>query len=252
MNTLVFDLQTIPDIDGARRLYDLHGLSDDDVAKALYHKCRQLTGQEILPLHLNKITAISTILVNSGHFKVWSLGDEDSSEEALLQRFYSGLQRYLPEVVSWNGRQYALPVIHFRSLLYPLDAKSYWNQDSQHLSYQSRFDGRHIDLKDRLSGYQQETGVTLSELATLCGFPGKMAVLSENSWDTWSAGHIDEIRSAGQCNALNICLLYLNWQLNCGQLNINEYQSQCQLIREQLKLSTSPQLIEFEKNWLDL
>ena len=28
MNILVFDIETIPDIDGCRRIYDLHGLSE--------------------------------------------------------------------------------------------------------------------------------------------------------------------------------------------------------------------------------
>ena len=38
MNVLVFDIETIPDLDGGRRIYDLDGLSDKDTASALDRK----------------------------------------------------------------------------------------------------------------------------------------------------------------------------------------------------------------------
>ena len=34
MTLLVFDIETIPDVETGRRLYDLQGLSDEDTAKA--------------------------------------------------------------------------------------------------------------------------------------------------------------------------------------------------------------------------
>ena len=54
MNVLVFDIETIPDIDGARRLYDLHGLSDEDVARAVFHMRRQQAGTDFLR-HLGEL-----------------------------------------------------------------------------------------------------------------------------------------------------------------------------------------------------
>ncbi len=35
MNTLVFDIETIPDIEGGRKLYDLGDLDADGIAKAM-------------------------------------------------------------------------------------------------------------------------------------------------------------------------------------------------------------------------
>ena len=40
MNVLVFDIETVPDIEAGRRLYELDGLSDADVAKVMYAKRR--------------------------------------------------------------------------------------------------------------------------------------------------------------------------------------------------------------------
>ena len=159
MNIFVFDIETIPDIDGCRRLYDLHGLSDDDVAKAVIHKRRQQANTEFLRHHLHRVVAISAVLRTRDQFKVWSLGDLESSEQDLLERFYSGIERYTPRLVSWNGGGFDLPVIHYRSLLYPIDAGHYWENGQNDTSfrynnYLSRFHDRHTDLMDVLAAYQ--------------------------------------------------------------------------------------------------
>ena len=49
MNTLVFDIETVPDVALGRRLYGLDGLADEQVAKAMFALRRQETGGEFLP-----------------------------------------------------------------------------------------------------------------------------------------------------------------------------------------------------------
>jgi predicted PolB exonuclease-like 3'-5' exonuclease len=41
MNTLVFDIETVPDTDLGRRLYGLHDLSNEQVAQIMFTKRRQ-------------------------------------------------------------------------------------------------------------------------------------------------------------------------------------------------------------------
>lgn len=257
MNVLVFDIKTIPDIDGSRRLYDLHGLSDEDVAKAVLHKRRQQANTELLSHHLHKIIAISAVLTSAGQFRLWSLGDEDSTEEDLLQRFYGGIQRYTPQLVSWNGRGFALPVIHYRSLLYPLNAQRYWDT-GQHDSpfrtnnYLSRYHQRHTDLMDVLAAYQPQAVVGLDEIATLCGFPGNMAMQGSEVWGNWLKGDIKSIRDYCETDVLNTYLVYLNWERNRGHIDAQLYNQQCAALREQLINSEKAHLMAFEKNWIDL
>ncbi|MDJ0881600.1 MAG: 3'-5' exonuclease [Gammaproteobacteria bacterium] len=257
MNVFVFDIETIPDIDGARRLYDLHGLSDEDVAKAVFHLRRQQANTEFLRHHLHKIVAISAVLTSADRFKVWSLGDEHSSEQDLLQRFYDGIDRYTPRLVSWNGGGFDLPVIHYRSLLYPINAEKYWDtgqHDSQfrYNNYLSRYHERHTDLMDVLAAYQPRAAIRLDEIATLCGFPGKMGMDGSKVWETWLKGDIKAIRDYCETDVLNTYLVYLNWQRNRGYIDEVQYQAQCQRVREALKESSASHLLEFEKNWIDL
>jgi hypothetical protein len=59
MHVLVFDIETVPDTDLGRRLFDLHDLSDADVAKVMFSHRRQETGSEFLPheQHRGNLTA---------------------------------------------------------------------------------------------------------------------------------------------------------------------------------------------------
>lgn len=252
MNTLVFNIQTIPDIDGARRLYDLHGLSEDDVAKAIFHKRRQQANTETLRHHVHKIVAISAVLLNGDSFKVWSLGDSSSTESDLLQRFFDGLERFSPTLVTWNGSGFDLPVIHYRSLLYPVNAERYWNAGDRENTVFSKFQHNHTDLMDVLSGHQIQATIDLQEIATLCGFPGNLGLQSHEIWKTWLAGGMGTIRNTSETRVLNIYLIYLNWQRNCGHIDQQQYYQQCQQVRDQLQNSSKAHLIEFEKSWIDL
>ncbi len=256
MNVLVFDIETIPDIDGCRRLYDLHGLSDDDVARAVFQMRRQQSGSDFLRHHLHRIVAISAVLRSGQQFKVWSLGDVDADEEDLLQRFFSGLERYTPRLVSWNGGGFDLPVIHYRSLLYPLNAAHYWetgqNDSSfRYNNYLSRYHDRHTDLMDVLAGYQPRASAALDEIAGLCGFPGKMGMSGAKVWDAYQQGHIQQIRNYCETDVLNTYLVYLNFERNRGNLDQPQYQAECQRVRDELKASGLEHLIEFEAAWVD-
>ncbi len=244
---LIFDIETIPDIEGARRLYNLHGLSDEDVAHAIFQQQRQQANSECLRHPLHKIIAISAVLASGNQFRLWSLGAEDSSEQDLLRRFYAGLDRYSPHLLSWNGNAFSLPVIHYRSLLYPLNAASYWGSGEQGVYHQ-----RHSDLMVALSGHHAGAAVTLNEIATLCGFPGKVERTHRQIWQSWLAGDIAEIRQQCEISALNIYLLAVNWQRNRGERTPQQYLQHCDQIRAQLKASEQPHLIEFERNWIEL
>jgi 3'-5' exonuclease len=256
MNILVFAIQTIPDIDGARRLYDLHGLSDDDVARAVLHKCRQLSNKESFPLHLQKIAAISAVWSSDERFTVWSLGNEQSGEQDLLQRFYDGIDRYTPHLVTWGGQGFEMPVIHYRSLKFPINAARYWESgenDSQFKqdNYLSRYHQRHTDLMDVLAAYRKDTAAGLNEIAILCGFPGNLSHAENRDDDSLLEYDFTALCQQSEIKVLNTYLLYLNWQRNRGHLTSDEYDARCSLVRAELTKSETPHLIEFEKNWID-
>lgn len=254
MNVLVFDIETVPDIEAAKNLYDLHGLSDADVAKVVFHKRRQEANTEFLRHHIHKIVAISVVLQTPNNVKVWSLGSEDSNEEDIIQRFYDGIERYTPRLVSWNGGGFDLPVIHYRTLLYDINAAHYWetgqNDSSfRYNNYLSRFHDRHTDLMDVLAGYQPRASAPLDQIATMCGFPGKMGMDGSKVWPAYAAGEIKSIRDYCETDVLNTYLVYLRFELNRGNIDSEQYQQRCDELKQQLTQMQQPHCDEFLQNW---
>lgn len=243
MKLFVFKVKAIPDIDSSRRIHDLHGLSEEDVAKAVFHKRRQQTGSEVLPHHLQRIVSISAVLRTGDQFRVWSLGEPDSDESELLKRFYSGIERYQPALVSWCGNQYDLPVIRFRSLMYSLDATQFWKQESRN--------PLHMDLCGLLAGAFSDSTISLSEVAKLCGFPGHAELTGYDVWAHYLNDNRLLIRNNGELEVLNCYLLYLRLLSNQGQLDSKTYRQECQLVRSELENSNADHLKAFNSAWLD-
>ncbi len=254
MNIFVFDIETIPDVEGGRRLYNLEGLSDQEVANIMFHKRRQETGNEFLRLHLHRVVAISVVLRSRERLAVWSLGNEDAGEKEIIERFFNGIDKYIPTIVSWNGKGFDLPVLHYRSLLHGIAAPRYWesgdnDQSFRWNNYLSRYHRRHTDLMDVLAGYEMRAVAPLDEIASLLGFPGKMGMSGAKVWDNYLAGDIAGIRNYCETDVLNTYLVYLRFELINGNLTAEEYQQECQLVRDTLQQENKPHFDEFLSHW---
>jgi 3'-5' exonuclease len=254
VNVLVFDIETVPDVESGRRLYDLEGLPDGDAARAMQHLRLQQTGNEFLPHNLQRVVTISTALRAGDTFKLWSLGCEGSLEPELLQRFYDGIERFSPTLVSWNGCGFDLPVLHYRSLLHGITAPRYWDTgdtDSsfRYNNYLNRFHWRHIDLLDVLAGYNPRAFASLDQIATMLGLPGKMGMHGTKVWEHYQAGELAAIRDYCETDVLNTYLVYLRFELMRGHLSSQAHQRECQLARDTLASMTKPHLDEFLAHW---
>lgn len=239
MTVLVFDIETIPDVEAGRKLYDLDGLSDVETAQAMFALRRAKTGNDFLPHYLQKICAISLVLVTASQVKVWSLGDEDASEKEIISRFFSGLEKHTPTLVSWNGGGFDLPVLHYRALLHGISAPIYWeNGENQQAfrwnNYLSRFHNRHLDLMDVIAGYQNKAFAPLDEISSLLGFPGKMGMSGAKVWDNYVAGQLKSIRDYCETDVLNTYCVYLRFELIRGILSTDEYNQAIERLKSQL------------------
>lgn len=251
MSILVFDIETIPDLEAGRKLYDLVNLSDEDTAFALFALRRAKVGNEFLPHYLQKIVAISLVLSQGSQIKVWSLGDEQADEKDLIQRFFSGIDKYTPTLVSWNGSGFDLPVLHYRALLHGISASSYWesgeNQQSfRYNNYLNRFHYRHLDLMDILAAYQNKAFAPLDDIASMLGFPGKMGMSGAKVWEQYNLGNLKNIRDYCETDVLNTYCVYLRFELMRGLVNQEEYNSAIQNLGNYLQSEADkPHLQEF-------
>ncbi len=254
MNTLVFDIETVPDVDSGRRLFALDGLDDKHVGQIMFQKRREESGTEFLRHHLHRVVAISAVLRSRDRCNVWSLGEEGSNEAELIERFFDGLDRYSPTLVSWNGNGFDLPVLHYRALLHGVSAPRYWETGDEDTSfrwnnYLNRYHYRHTDLMDVLSSYQARAGARLDEVATMLGLPGKMGMSGAQVWERFLAGDIAGIRNYCETDVLNTFLVYLRFELMRGRLTGAGYEQECELVRDTLAREQKPHLEEFLAAW---
>ena len=255
MSTFVFDIETVPDVEAGRRLYDIEDLDDKNVGKVMFHKrAAETGGSEFLRHHLQRIVAISVVLQTPERLKVWSLGDADSPEKALLQRFFDGIERYTPTLVSWNGSGFDLPVIHYRSLLHGVVAPRYWDngaedRDFKWNNYLSRYHWRHVDLMDVLANFNNRAFAKLDEIAVMLGFPGKLGMSGDKVWEKWLAGGIREIRDYCETDVLNTWLIYLRFEFMRGNLDAAGLEREFALVRDSLSGMDMPHIKEFLDAW---
>jgi 3'-5' exonuclease len=254
MNVLVFDIETVPDLDYGRRVLGLDGLADEQVGKAMFALARSERGSEFLPLEQHRVVAISCVLRSRDQLRVWSLGDEQAPEAELVQRFFDGIDRYTPDLVSWNGGGFDLPVLHYRAMRWGVSAPRYWETGAEDQSfrfnnYLSRYHWRHVDVMDVVSGYQARARASLASVAGLLGLPGKLGFSGAQVWDVWLAGDLNGIRRYCETDVLNTWLVYLRFERMRGRLTAEREEEECDRVRQLLEESSEPHLLQFLEAW---
>jgi 3'-5' exonuclease len=248
---LAFDIETVPDVAGLRTLHEIDArVPDGDVAEFAFRERRARNGQDFLPLHLHRIVAIACALREGDTFRCWSLGNPDSGEADLIQRFFDGIDKYTPQLVSWNGGGFDLPVLNYRSLIHGVCAPRYWDmgdddKDFRFNNYLNRYHTRHTDLMDVLSMYQPRATAPLDELARLLGFPGKLGMDGSKVWDAYQTGGIEEIRNYCETDTVNTYLVYQRFQMLRGACQPQKYREEIELVRATLSRSDAPHWQEF-------
>lgn len=256
--TVIFDIETVPDIASGRRLHNLHDISDDDVVRAMRHLQYQKRGSEFMPLHLHRVVAISALVEQTtsdrSEVRVGSYGQPGTDDEAeLVAGFFKTIESKEPRLVSWNGFGFDLPVLNYRALLHGIQAPAYWEQGNRkreyrYANYQNRYHpDKNLDLMDRLA--RSQYGAGLDDISKMLGLPGKSDMHGDDVYDAWRAGDIDAIRAYCESDVLNTYLIYLRYEHMCGNLNDDEHERRCERLKEVLENSDQPHLEEFLRLW---
>ena len=258
-SVLVFDIETIPDVPGLRRLHDLDdSLSDAEVAEMAFQQRRAQNGSDFLPHYLQRVVVISCVLRTGKDLKVWSLAEPEQGEGEIIQRFFDGIEKFTPQLVSWNGGGFDLPVLHYRGLIHGVAAPRYWDlgdgdyndsRDFKWNNYISRYHTRHLDLMDLLAMYQPRANAPLDDLAKLIGFPGKLGMDGGKVWEAWLAGEIAGIRDYCETDVMNTYLVLLRFRLMRGEISRDGYDAEIQFVKGELARLDKPHWHEFLSVW---
>jgi predicted PolB exonuclease-like 3'-5' exonuclease len=256
---LVFDIETIPDVDGLRRLRAASAALSDDEVLAQELAQRAADGRsDFLPHHLQRVVAISCVFRGADGLRVHSFVDRlpggVSEEGRIVQQFFTTIEKRVPQLVSWNGGGFDLPVLHYRGLMHGVVASKYWDfgEDDREFkwnNYISRYHHRHLDLMDLLALYQPRANAPLDAMAKLCGLPGKLGMDGSAVHAAWRAGRIEDIRRYCETDVMNTYLLYCRYQQMRGGLTVSEHAAEVQLVRAALGAIDEPHWAEYLTAW---
>lgn len=253
--TLVFDIETVPDTAGLRRILGLPpDMPDAEVAELAFARRREKTGSDFLPLHVQRVIAIGCLFRDAEGVRVRCLGQPGDPEGRIVQDFFRVIERYTPQLVSWNGSGFDLQVLHYRGLVHGVQAPRYWDQgdDDREFkwnNYLSRYHTRHIDLMDVLAQFQPRANAPLDAMAKLCGFPGKLGMDGSAVAAAIAAGGIDDVRSYCETDVLNTFLVYQRFRLMRGELTAGEYAAEISLAREKIAATGAAHWKAFLAAW---
>ncbi len=253
--TLVFDLETVPDVGGLRRLRpQWQSLDDAEVAERAFAERREKTGSDFLAHHLHRIVAIGCAFRDAQGFRVRCLGSESDDEAKLIADFFKLIDRYTPQLVSWNGGGFDLPVLHYRALMHGVAAPRYWELGDEERefkwnNYISRYHTRHIDLMDLLSLYQPRAAAPLDEVAKLAGFSGKLGIDGAKVWAVFQNDGLERIRAYCETDVVNTYLVYVRFQRLRGLLSEAACAEEEMLVRAALTQAPGEHWREFLASW---
>jgi predicted PolB exonuclease-like 3'-5' exonuclease len=252
---LVFDIETIPDVAGLRRAHGLPAALDDAAVLDWALQQRRLqNGTEFLQLHFHRVVAIGCALREGAGFKIASVGNVDDTEPELLRRFFDLIDKHTPQLVSWNGGGFDLPVLNHRALIHGVTAARFWDwgdgdREFKYNSYLGRYHTRHLDLMDVLALYQPRASAGLDVMARLCGFPGKLGMDGSAVHAAVTAGRLEDVRRYCETDVLNTYLVYLRFRLLRGELTAGEYAREISLARAKVAAINAPHWREFIAAW---
>lgn len=230
---LVFDIETVADLDGARQVYpQLAKLNDEDTLTALNNLRLQESGHTFMRLPLQRIVCISMLYIKDGQFSLFSLTSETKSEKEIIQTFFRAFKdiNNLPQLVSWNGSGFDIPVLIYRAMQYDLSVPLLFEEGNRINSmrfdnYVNRYQSRHLDLMDRFSQYGASHREAMHVVASLYGLPGKTDIDGSMVGDLVQQEQWHKLAIYCESDVLNTWLIYLRWQRLIGKLSSSDFEA---------------------------
>ncbi len=259
---LAFDIETIPDVAGLRVLRGADpAATDAEVYAAEIADRGSRNKSDFMPPHLQRVLVVSCVFRGAQGLHVRSFVDDESGgrshEREVIQALFDRIERHRPQLVSWNGGGFDLPVLQQRGLRHGVVARKYWDmgqgqegdREYRYNSYVGRYHLRHIDLMDLLAMYQSRSNAPLDAMAKLCGFPGKLGMDGSQVYGAYLEGRTDEIRRYCETDAMNTYLLWCRFEKMRGRLDKAGYAFEIGVVRDAVAAIDEPHWREYLAAW---
>jgi predicted PolB exonuclease-like 3'-5' exonuclease len=216
--SIVWDLETVPDLGGFAAANDLVGKPDADVRADLGNK---------FPKHIyHTIVCIGALVAHreSDSWVIDAFGAPhvgERSEKQLIASFCDKIAVLKPQLVTFNGNSFDLPVLRYRAMIHGVSAPGLAAR-----LYFNRYTEDAVDLCDILSSFAPHTKASLNELSKIMGLPGKPEGMDGTEVERYFLeGKIKEIADYCAADVVNTYRVWLRYELFRGRLTETEHQA---------------------------
>jgi predicted PolB exonuclease-like 3'-5' exonuclease len=222
---IVWDLETVPDIEASARMLGLEDATEDLVRAQL--------GPGFAKRPLHKIACIGAIVARRTSFG-WNveamgaphIGERDEAE--LIQAFVEKIRELRPKLVTFNGNSFDLPVLRYRAMVHRIAAPGL-----QLRPYFKRYTEDALDLCDVLASFDAHARIKLDEICRILGLDGKPYGIDGAQVDAMvRAGQIVDVANYCESDVVNTYRLWLIYERFRGNLEAD------QLARSEEQLKT--------------
>jgi len=210
-SVIVWDLETVPDLRGFAAANDLEGKSDDEIREAIGDK---------FPKHIyHSIICIGALVAHreNDSWSVDGLGApsvEKRSEKELIASFVGRIAELQPQLVTFNGSSFDLPVLRYRAMVNGISAPGLASR-----AYFNRYSEDAVDLCDVLASFSPQAKATLHEMSRVMGLPGKPSGIHGGEVEKYYLeGKINEIADYCESDVVNTYRVWLRYELFRGRL----------------------------------
>jgi predicted PolB exonuclease-like 3'-5' exonuclease len=215
-SVIVWDLETITDLAAAARMLDMGDATEAETREAIG------PGFPKHPLH--KIACIGALIASRQQegWRLDALGAPhigERSEAKLISDFIEKIGQLRPQLVTFNGHSFDLPVLRYRAMVNRLSGVGL-----QARPYFYRYSEDALDLCDVLGSYVPGAKVKLDEVSKILGLTGKPeGVDGSRVEEMVLAGQIEEVARYCESDVLNTYRVWLVYELFRGSITAAEH-----------------------------
>jgi 3'-5' exonuclease len=217
-NIIVWDLETVPDLQGFAAANGLVGKTNDEIREAMGDK---------FPKHIyHSIVCIGALIAHreQGYWAVDAIGAPyvgERTEAQLISAFVDRIAQLTPQLVTFNGNSFDLPVLRYRAMINSVSAPGLSLRP-----YFNRYTNDALDLCDLLSSFSPNSKATLNELSRIMGLPGKPDGIAGGEVERYvREGRIKEVANYCETDVVNTYRIWLRYELFRGALLESELRS---------------------------
>jgi predicted PolB exonuclease-like 3'-5' exonuclease len=217
-NVIVWDLETVPDLRGFAYAHNLSGKTDEEIRETIADK---------FPKHIyHSIVCIGALITHRDQscWVVDALGAPhigERTEKQLISSFVDKIDELTPQLVTFNGNSFDLPILRYRAMINKVSAPGLSKRP-----YFNRYTEDALDLCDALSSFSLRAKATLNELCKIMGLPGKPdGIDGSEVYRYFLDGKINEIAQYCETDVVNTYRVWLRYELFRGRLSNAEFEA---------------------------